>query len=580
MSKRKHRFQAPPSQDPLSGAKSSLAFRLNFGFFFRQLIIFLLMDLLLFFMATAGLFLYAENRCANVAALVEERGVPSADAIPWMEASDYTITPLGENSSFSEGGAAGYSLLPIPFLPQYPELEGGTRSWDLSSYYTIALPNDGEPYAITVDLSGISSTLYWAGVVLLVCEGLSLITGLFRNNRSIHKILKPIQDLAATTSRLNSMTHMSRQELEALAGELEKINAKHLDSRIDLPATQKELRSLAQAINAMLDRINKAYSAQMRFVSDASHELRTPIAVIQGYAALLDRWGKDDPEALQESINAIRSEAKSMENLVEQLLFLARGDNDTQPVKRTHFDLTALAGEVPAGGGDDPRGPPLPAPVGGGPGTGVRRPGAHQAGDADPDGQQREIQRNGQPGLPAGDGTGRPRPGHRPGRGHGHLPRGHPPHLRPLLPHRSVPGPEDRRHRPGPGHRQVDHRPPRGVVRGGLPGGSGHPDLLPAARRSGASGGGGGRLMYYVYLLRCGDGTLYAGYTNDLQRRLAVHNAGKRAKYTRSRLPVELVYWESFSNKSSALKREYAIKQCTRKEKLALIQTFTSRHPI
>lgn len=75
----------------------------------------------------------------------------------------------------------------------------------------------------------------------------------------------------------------------------------------------------------MLDRINKAYSAQMRFVSDASHELRTPIAVIQGYASLLDRWGKDDPEALQESINAIRSEAKSMENLVEQLLFLARG---------------------------------------------------------------------------------------------------------------------------------------------------------------------------------------------------------------------------------------------------------------
>ena len=210
----------------------------------------------------------------------------------------------------------------------------------------MTLPNGGEPYAITVDLSGIFQTLYWAGVVLLVCQGLTLLTNLFRNNRSIHKILKPIQDLAATASRLNSMTHMSRQELEALAGELEKINAKHLDSRIDLHSTQKELRSLAQAINAMLERINKAYSAQMRFVSDASHELRTPIAVIQGYAALLDRWGKDDPEALQESINAIRSEAKAMEELVEQLLFLARGDNDTQPVKPTRFDLTALAGEV------------------------------------------------------------------------------------------------------------------------------------------------------------------------------------------------------------------------------------------
>ena len=61
--------------------------------------------------------------------------------------------------------------------------------------------------------------------------------------------------------------------------------------------------------------------------------------------------------------------------------------------------------------------------------------------------------------------------------------------------------------------------------------------------------------MYFVYLLRCGDGTLYTGCTNDLRRRLAVHNAGKGAKYTRSRLPVSLVYWESLPDKSSALRR-------------------------
>ena len=304
--------------------------------------IFLVMDLLLFGMAAAGLFFYGESRCAGVAALVEERGVPSAGAIPWMEASDYAITPLDRPVDQQTGQA----LLPLPFLPRYPELEEGVRQWDLFSYYTVELPNGGEPYAITVDLSGIAGALCWAGMALLVCQGLSLFTSLLGSSRSIHKILKPIQDLAATASRLNSMTRMSRQELEALTGELEKINAKHLDSRIDLASTQKELRALAGAINAMLDRINRAYSAQMRFVSDASHELRTPIAVIQGYAALLDRWGKDDPEALQESIGAIRSEAKSMERLVEQLLFLARGDNDTQPVKRSHFDLTALAGEV------------------------------------------------------------------------------------------------------------------------------------------------------------------------------------------------------------------------------------------
>lgn len=79
--------------------------------------------------------------------------------------------------------------------------------------------------------------------------------------------------------------------------------------------------------------------------------------------------------------------------------------------------------------------------------------------------------------------------------------------------------------------------------------------------------------MYYVYLLRCADGTLYTGFTNNLARRLTAHNAGKGAKYTRSRLPVDLVYWENFSNKSSALRREYAIKQLPRRQKLTLIQS-------
>ena len=85
--------------------------------------------------------------------------------------------------------------------------------------------------------------------------------------------------------------------------------------------------------------------------------------------------------------------------------------------------------------------------------------------------------------------------------------------------------------------------------------------------------------MYYVYLLRCADGTLYTGFTNDLARRLAAHNAGRGAKYTRGRRPVELVYWESFSNKSSALRRECAIKRLSRAEKLSLIQSFVSHGP-
>ena len=64
----------------------------------------------------------------------------------------------------------------------------------------------------------------------------------------------------------------------------------------------------------------------MRFVNDASHELRTPIAVIQGYVNMLDRWGKDDPDVLAESIASLKAESEHMQELVEQLLFLARGD--------------------------------------------------------------------------------------------------------------------------------------------------------------------------------------------------------------------------------------------------------------
>ena len=77
----------------------------------------------------------------------------------------------------------------------------------------------------------------------------------------------------------------------------------------------------------------------------------------------------------------------------------------------------------------------------------------------------------------------------------------------------------------------------------------------------------------YVYILRCGDGSLYTGWTNHLEERVAAHQAGRGAKYTRGRGPVELVYWESFSNKSSALRREYAIKQLPRRQKLTLIQS-------
>ena len=78
--------------------------------------------------------------------------------------------------------------------------------------------------------------------------------------------------------------------------------------------------------------------------------------------------------------------------------------------------------------------------------------------------------------------------------------------------------------------------------------------------------------MNYVYLLRCADGTLYCGWTTDLEARVAAHNRGAGAKYTRSRRPVELVYHEEYADKHEALSREWHIKRMSREEKLKLME--------
>ena len=84
----------------------------------------------------------------------------------------------------------------------------------------------------------------------------------------------------------------------------------------------------------------------------------------------------------------------------------------------------------------------------------------------------------------------------------------------------------------------------------------------------------------YTYIVRCADGTLYTGWPNDLKKRIKAHNDGKGAKYTKTRRPVELVYFEHFATKEEAMSREYHIKQLKRSQKLALIDRMDKSHEI
>lgn len=86
---------------------------------------------------------------------------------------------------------------------------------------------------------------------------------------------------------------------------------------------------------------------------------------------------------------------------------------------------------------------------------------------------------------------------------------------------------------------------------------------------------GENKTMNYTYILRCKDDTFYTGWTNDLEKRVMAHNQGKGAKYTKPRLPVEVVYYETFQSKEEAMRRECEIKKLTRKQKELLILSVT-----
>lgn len=150
---------------------------------------------------------------------------------------------------------------------------------------------------------------------------IALISGAFVSKR----VLKPIDKITKTA---------------------QSISVRDLNKRIEVTSADDELSRLAATFNEMIERLQDSFESQSKFVSDASHELRTPISVIQGYINLLDRWGKDDKEILQEAINTIKNETSNMTNLIEKLLFLARGDSGSLNLEKETFPLSELIDEV------------------------------------------------------------------------------------------------------------------------------------------------------------------------------------------------------------------------------------------
>ncbi len=186
--------------------------------------------------------------------------------------------------------------------------------------------------------------------VIITLEGLDLLFFALNGGR-YRRFLRPMDELAQRAEAISAISldttkfESLEQAIRHAASENEDLNELgRKDLRIS--TGDDELQSIETAINNLLYRMQEGYRQQVRFVSDASHELRTPIAVIQGYADLLARWGKDDPEILQEGITSIQTESEHMKELVEQLLFLARGDSGRNVLQKTQVDMCGLMEEV------------------------------------------------------------------------------------------------------------------------------------------------------------------------------------------------------------------------------------------
>ena len=171
----------------------------------------------------------------------------------------------------------------------------------------------------------------------------------FSDTRHVRRKLQPLNELAIMADTLGQAGVGDPMADGVGADKMATLEQAIERASVDSPTVStgdQDLRSIEVALNNLLRQMQEAKLQQMRFVNDASHELRTPIAVIQGYVSMLDRWGKTDPQVLDESIEALKLESEHMQELVEQLLFLARGDSGRNTLQNAPVNLAAMVRDV------------------------------------------------------------------------------------------------------------------------------------------------------------------------------------------------------------------------------------------
>jgi len=287
---------------------------------------------------------------------------PYAETAP-VEVTDYEETEFVHKNPevYAESETAIPAITEVPEIADIPADEV-PQNIKVVDQYRIT-----ENVHYTADASWILTAVSLGFAALFILQALTAIIRGFLGGGLIKQYLRPIDDIAMMAEQLSSESYSYRDDMyttESAANEANDAGQSETyfdikdvenltdaidgiaDSRARIEVQASELGGLEAAINNMLKRLEESRRGQIRFVDDASHELRTPIAVIQGYANMLDRWGKEDPEIRDEAIAAIKNESEHIKVLLDQLLFLARGEMDRHVFEPVSLSADLLLCEV------------------------------------------------------------------------------------------------------------------------------------------------------------------------------------------------------------------------------------------
>lgn len=237
----------------------------------------------------------------------DENGILISDNSPHFPATDRMLKYVVKDRPFF--ASEGYELIETRHsLFYYKEVpvEIGDEVYYVELFKTITFEKEFLEY-----MAWVSFLLNLLGIILAIVVGYFF----------LKKVLKP----------LRRVTETARE-----------ISAGDMNQRLKVEDAGAEVIELSESFNFMLDKINENFIQQRQFLSDASHELRTPVTIIDGYAHILEKFGAKNSELLAESISAIKNATDGMKNLLETLLFLARADKGEQPLNKVDVDISEI----------------------------------------------------------------------------------------------------------------------------------------------------------------------------------------------------------------------------------------------